>query len=132
MKKIKYLFNRIKNMNYKNFFKTIQQIHKKTGKNSILIFIDIINCGIKYQAGYIDYNLFEMYRMNAFERKTIITRGINNEYIKKYNNSKYMKYFNNVKLAYAYRLGKILVYDKPKTLKDIGINFYPQSYVYLS
>ena len=45
---------------------------------------------------------------------------------------KYMKYFNNVKLAYAYRLGKILVYDKPKTLKDIGINFYPQSYVYLS
>ncbi len=95
MKKIKYLFNRIKNMNYKNFFKTIQQIHKKTGKNRILIFIDIINCGIKYQAGYIDYNLFEMYRMNAFERKTIITRGINNEYIKKYNNSKYMKYFNN-------------------------------------
>lgn len=82
-------------MNYKNFFKTIKEIKNKTHKNSISIFFDIIICGLKYQAGYIDYNLFEMYKMDKFERNTIITRGINNEYIKKYNNSKYMKYFND-------------------------------------
>ena len=95
MKKLKYLIKRIVRMNYLEFFKTINLVHKKTKKSRIGIFIDIIYCGIKYQAGYVDYNLFEMYKMNQIERKTIITRGINNDYIKKYNNPKYMKYFNN-------------------------------------
>ena len=85
MGKIKYLINRILKMNYKQFFSTIDKVHKKTKKNRLSIFIDIINCGIKYQAGYIDYNLFGMYALNKEERKTIITRGINNEILKKYN-----------------------------------------------
>lgn len=85
MGKTKYLINRILKMNYKQFFNTIDKVHKKTGKNKLLIFIDIINCGIKYQAGHIDYNLFEMYNLNHDERKTIITRGVNNEILKKYN-----------------------------------------------
>ncbi len=110
MKKIKYLFQRIANMNFKNFFKTIKDVSKKTGKNKISIFFDIINCGIKYQAGYIDYNLFEMYRMNRFERKTIITRGINNEFIKKYNNPKYMVYFNS-KVKFNHTFNKYLNRD---------------------
>ena len=83
-------------MNYKGFFQIIKEVHEKTNKNSILIFLDIVYCGLKYQAGYIDYNLYEMYRMNKFERKTIITRGINNEYIKKYNNPNFIKYFLNI------------------------------------
>lgn len=44
---------------------------------------------------------------------------------------KYMKYFKNKDIAFAYKLGKVIVYDKPKTLKDLGINYYPQSHVYL-
>lgn len=85
MGKIKYLTRRIFRMNYKNFFSTIDDVHNKTNKNKLNIFIDIINCGLKYEAGYIDYNLFEMYNMNNKERKTIITRGINNNILKKYN-----------------------------------------------
>ena len=85
MGKAKYLIKRILKMNYKQFFDTIDTVHSKTNKNKLSIFIDIINCGIKYQAGYIDYNLFEMYTLNKVERKTIITRGINNEILKKYN-----------------------------------------------
>ena len=42
-----------------------------------------------------------------------------------------MKYFKNKDIAFAYKLGKVIVYDKPKTLKDLGINYYPQSHVYL-
>lgn len=107
MKKIKYLFKRIIGMDYKNFFNTINEVHKKMNKSKIKIFFDIVHCGIKYQAGYIDYNLFEMYKMNDFERKTIITRGINNEFIKKYNNPKYMKYFNS-KLEFNRTFNKYL------------------------
>ena len=46
--------------------------------------------------------------------------------------TKYMKYFKNKKIAFAYELGKILIYKQPKMLEDIGINYYPQSYVYLT
>ena len=76
MSKLKYLFKRILKMNYKKFFDTINLVHKRSKKNRLLIFFDIIICGFKYQAGYMDYNLFEMYNMNSKERKTIITRGI--------------------------------------------------------
>lgn len=45
--------------------------------------------------------------------------------------TKYMKYFKNKDIAFAYKLGKVIVYNNPKTLKDIGINYYPQSHIYL-
>ncbi len=45
---------------------------------------------------------------------------------------KYMKYFKNKNTAFAYILGDVIIYDNPKTLKDLGINYYPQSYVYIN
>ena len=110
MKKIKYLLTRISKMDYKRFFKTINNINKKTGKSRIYLFFDIIYCGLKYQAGYLDYNLFEMYDLNKEQRKTIITRGINNEFVKKYNNPKYTKYFNN-KVLFIKKFSKYIGRD---------------------
>ena len=43
----------------------------------------------------------------------------------------YSKYYKNKESAVAYKLGNIKVYDKPKKLCDIGINYVPQSFVYL-
>ena len=47
------------------------------------------------------------------------------------NKTFYENYFKNSKKACAYCLGKVKAYRKPKDLKDFGINFYPQSYVYV-
>lgn len=110
MSKVKYLLKRITNMSYKKMFITLNDIHKKTNKNRVLLFFDIINCGIKYQAGYMDYKLYEMYDLNKKQRKTIITRGINNEIIKKYNNPNYIKYFSN-KIEFNKRFNKYLLRD---------------------
>ena len=52
-------------MNYGGFFKMVDKVHKKTGKNRIFLFFDMVHCGLKYQAGYVDYDLFEMYGMNG-------------------------------------------------------------------
>ena len=41
-------------------------------------------------------------------------------------------YFNGRDVAYAYKLGKIKIYDKPKTLMDYGVKAAPQSFIYLS
>lgn len=40
-------------------------------------------------------------------------------------------YFKNRNVAYAYELGEILEYKEPKSLSYFGINFAPQSYVYV-
>lgn len=39
-------------------------------------------------------------------------------------------YFKNRKVAYAYKLGKIKVYDEPKSLAEFGLKTAPQSFVY--
>ena len=41
------------------------------------------------------------------------------------------EYFKNRDVAYAYKLGKVKVYKKPKTLVEYGVKTAPQSFVYL-
>lgn len=95
MGKVSYLFKRICNMNFNGLFNTVNLVHQKNNKSKIVIFFDIVYCGLKYQAGYVDYNLFEMYKMNGKERKTVVTRGINNNIIKKYNDKNYINIFED-------------------------------------
>lgn len=95
MPNIKYLIKRISKMDYKNMFNKINSIHHKTGKGRLYIFNDMRKCAVKYGAGYSDYDLFEMYNLNDEERDTYITRGRNNDLIKKYNNPEYNHIFRN-------------------------------------
>ena len=43
----------------------------------------------------------------------------------------YDAYFEDKDIAYAYKLGKVTVYDTPKLLSDYNIKCAPQSFVYL-
>lgn len=43
----------------------------------------------------------------------------------------YFLYFKNRKIAYAYKLGKINVFEEPQTLKDYGLKMPPQSFIYI-
>lgn len=95
MAKIKYLMARILKMNYIQLLKTINKVHEKANISRTKIFFDMIDCGMKYQAGYMDYDLFNMYELNDEERKTILTRGKNNEFITAFNNTKYFHIFDN-------------------------------------
>ena len=95
MASFKYLMGRIMKMDYKNMFGKINNIHKKTGKSRLSIFNDMRECAVKYGAGYSDYDLFEMYNLTDEERNTYITRGRNNDLIKKYNNPEYNHIFRN-------------------------------------
>lgn len=121
MGKISYLFKRIKGMNYRKMFDTIDEINKKTNKNKISIFLDIIYCGLKYQAGYMDYKLYEMYDLTEKQRKTIITRGINNSIVKRYNNPAFTKYFSD-KITFNKKFNKYLLRDWME-VKDSPENF---------
>lgn len=47
------------------------------------------------------------------------------------NKKSYDLYYKNSIKAIVYKLGKVTIYDKEKTLKDFKIKYAPQSYVYL-
>lgn len=95
MHRIIYLIKRIFHLDYSNMFKIAKKISKKTGKNRLFLVIDMIFCGLFYQAGYYDYQEFEFYNLNRKERKTYLTRGKNNEIVRLFNDKSYFHTFEN-------------------------------------
>ena len=45
--------------------------------------------------------------------------------------AKFRDYFRGCKTAYAYKLGKVEVFESPKNLSDFGVTVAPQSFVYI-
>lgn len=43
----------------------------------------------------------------------------------------FFSYFDKNEVGYAYKLGKVEKYKKPKQLKDLGVEKAPQSFIYL-
>ncbi len=95
MKRILYLIKRILKMDYKGLFKTVKSVHKKSGISRIKLFFDIVKCGLKYGAGYKDYELSEWWSLNAEQRATYVTRGINNTIVTLLNNKEYYHILDN-------------------------------------
>lgn len=92
---LKYLIKRVFEMDYKAMFKKIDSIHEKAGKNKIWLFFDMAKCARRYGAGYMDYDLFEMYNLTDDQRNTYLTRGRNNALIVKYNDKSYFHVLRN-------------------------------------
>lgn len=92
---MKYYIKRLFSMDYKKMLEIVNKVHDRSGKNKIIIFFDMIICSIKYQAGYMDYYVFNFENLKSNIRKTFITRGINNSYIRTMNNREYYHLFDN-------------------------------------
>jgi len=95
MKDIGYVLKRLTVMNYSALVKKLDSLHTKTGRSRAFLLWDMLNCAVRYGAGYMDYDLFEMYDLTPAQRDTYITRGRNNALIKKYNDLSYAHYFDN-------------------------------------
>ena len=107
MKRILYLIKRILKMDYKGLFRTVKSVHKKSGKSRTGLFFDIVKCGLKYGAGYKDYELCEWWNLNAEQRATYVTRGINNTIVTLLNNKEYYHILDN-KIEFNNKFGEYL------------------------
>jgi hypothetical protein len=85
MRKIKYLIRGLRRMSYKGMLRTIREIARENRKPSVLIFIDMVWCALRYGAGHVDYRIFGFARLSASRRKTFVTRGVNNDLIRRLN-----------------------------------------------
>jgi hypothetical protein len=82
-------------MDWKAMWKTTGLLKKRSGKGRLWLMTDMLRCGIKYNAGYIDYKIAQMYRLNDAQRKTVITRGISNDIVRRMNPKEYWHTFDD-------------------------------------
>lgn len=92
---IGYAIKRVLRMDLGRVGKDVDRVASKSGKSRAGVFFDMLWCGVKYGAGPLDYDLFEFYKLTGAQRKTYVTRGVNNALVKKYNDREYWHVFDN-------------------------------------
>ena len=95
MQKLKFLARRVIELDYKRMFKTIGELHEKSGKSYPYLLFDVLRCGVLYGAGYNDYKLCEFYLLTKAQRETYVTRGINNRLVQLLNKPQFYHYIEN-------------------------------------
>ena len=95
MSRLQYFWHRLLRMDWKAMWKTTGILKRKSGKSRLFLMKDMLHCAVKYNAGYMDYKIAEMYRLNEDQRNTVITRGISNDIVRRMNNKEYWHYFDD-------------------------------------
>ncbi len=70
------IFRTILHMNKAGFVETAKKIAKKDHKLTLFVMLDMIYCGLRFKAGYIDYYTLQWNTLTHRQRKTYTTRGI--------------------------------------------------------
>lgn len=94
MPSISYLMQRIRNMSFASMLERVDIVRTKTKKPKWVIFLDMVWCGVRYGAGYVDYDVIGFYQLNHKQRKTMLTRGMNNKFVKMLNEKEYWYLFD--------------------------------------
>ena len=95
MSRMQYFMDRVGKMDKKAMWKTTGILKKRSGKSRAWLMKDMLSCAVKYNAGYMDYKIAQMYKLNDEQRSTVITRGISNDIVRRMNNKEYWHYFDD-------------------------------------
>ena len=74
MSQHQYIYRVLRGASFKKLFSVIDRIHEKSGQNRLYTLLDIVNCAVRYGAGYYDYLIFAFWAMNHKQRDTYLTR----------------------------------------------------------
>ena len=75
------LWGLIRRMDTKRMRNTAETVAKEAHRPAALVFCDMVWCGLRYRAGYLDYSLFRFWELNGTQRATVLTRGKNDRYV---------------------------------------------------
>ena len=95
MSRLSYFFKRLVKMDWKAMWKTTHLLKERSGKPRIWLLCDMLHCALKYNAGYVDYKIAQMYKLNDAQRKTQITRGLSNTIVRRMNDKAYWHLFDD-------------------------------------
>lgn len=93
-----YIIKRIFKMDFGAMFDTCRYIREKEHKNRVFglqVFIDMVRCGFKYGAGYMDYKLLHFYKLDDSKRATYLTRTASNKLVDMMNDEDSRRFMAN-------------------------------------
>ena len=95
MQRISFLLKRLTCMDWTAMWKTTAILRERSGKSLLWILADMFQCAVRHNAGYMDYKIAEMYKLNKEQRKTQITRGISNGIVRRMNDKSFWHLFDD-------------------------------------
>ena len=95
MGKLAFFFKRLIRMDWKAMWKTTKILKQRSGKSRLWLLWDMLRCAVKYNAGYVDYKIAQMYRLTDEQKKTQITRGLSNTIVRRMNDKAYWYLFDD-------------------------------------
>ncbi len=95
MSRLTYFFKRLVKMDWKAMWATTGLLKQRSGKSRLWLMADMLKCAVKYNAGYVDYKIAQMYKLNDAQRRTVITRGISNSIVRRMNDKAYWHFFDD-------------------------------------
>ncbi len=95
MSRLGFFFKRLVRLDWKRMWATTAVIRERSGKARIPLLFDMLKCAVKYNAGYMDYKIAEMWDLNDAQRRTVITRGISNSIVRRMNDKADWHFFDD-------------------------------------
>ncbi len=95
MSRLSFFLQRLVRMDWRKMWKTTAVLKKRSGKSRLWLLADMLRCGLRYNAGYMDYMIAEMYRLNDEQKRSVITRGVSNSIVRRMNDKAYWHYFDD-------------------------------------
>ena len=95
MSRLGFFAKRLVRMDWKKMWETTGLLKERSGKSRLWLLSDMLRCGIRFNAGYMDYKIAAMYNLNDEQKKTVITRGISNSIVRRMNDKAYWHFFDD-------------------------------------
>ena len=95
MSRLSYFCKRLVKMDWAAMWQTTDLLKERSGKSRPWLMCDMLHCAVKYNAGYVDYKIAQMYRLKDKQRATVITRGISNNIVRRMNDKAYWHFFDD-------------------------------------
>lgn len=95
MNQLQYIYRVLRGSSFKRLGDVLNRVHEKSGQNRVYTFFDMINCAVRYGAGYHDYLIFAFWDMNHKQRDTYMTRVRNKRLNTLLDDSRYTYIFDN-------------------------------------
>ena len=95
MSRLSFFLKRLMRMDWRRMWETTALLKERSGKSRLWLLFDMLKCGVKYNAGYMDYKIAEMYRLNDEQKRSVITRGISNGIVRRMNDKAYWHFFDD-------------------------------------
>ena len=91
----RYILKRIRGIQYKEMFRVVKRVAKKSGRLKTAVFFDMIGCIIKHETGFSDYEVDGLYAMSEADRARYLSIGRNNRLTTMLNAAEGREYMEN-------------------------------------